>query len=553
MTKITTWKYAAGALLIAASLGAHSQGLDPAQIVKPASNSWPVYSGDYSGRRFSSLTEINKSTVKGLSLVWAQRLEAGSRGAAGAMPTIIGGVGTAESTTVASVKGAILQIDGVLYVTTPDNAWALDAHDGHEIWHYFWKTRGGTHIGNRGMAMWKTWVYMETPDDYLICLDAKTGKEKWHKEISSFDLQYFSTMAPIVAGNHLIVGTSDDLDEPGLLKSIDPETGEVQWTLYTVPMKEGDPGLDTWGSLDAARHGGGNAWNDGSYDPETHLYIFGTGNPTGAYGEQSRGTGANLFTASLIAVNVDTGKMAWYYSMDPHDTHDFDASQTPMLIDGTIDGKPRKLVVTAERSGYVYTLDRVTGEHIVTGLLSPTINWAKGLDKNGAPIRNPEKDYVIAGALVSPANEGVVNWQPPAYSPQTQLAYFPTNDSYALYYKTTLDPRGAMGLGGGQETVLGSSAVNLTAVDYKTGKVVWEHRFPGVTYAANLTGLLTTAGGLVFGGDPNGNLIAFDATNGTPLWHSHIGTTNAPETYTLDGHQYLLEAGRDMIYAFRLN
>ncbi len=151
----------------------------------------------------------------------------------------------------------------MLYVSTPDNAWAVDARDGHELWHYFWKTKGGTHIGNRGLAMWGNWLYLETPDDYLVCLDAKTGKERWHKEIANFNQQYFSTMAPVVIGNHVLTGTGNDLDEPGYVQARDPETGDVQWTFYTVPMKKGDPGLETWGSLDGARHGAGNVWIPG--------------------------------------------------------------------------------------------------------------------------------------------------------------------------------------------------------------------------------------------------------------------------------------------------
>jgi alcohol dehydrogenase (cytochrome c) len=181
------------------------------------------------------------------------------------------------------------------------------------------------------------------------------------------------------------------------------------------------------------------------------------------------------------------------------------------------------------------------------------VNWAGGLDKNGAPVRLPAKDYDVAGALVSPSNGGIVNWPPPAYSPETQLAYFPTNDSYAMYYLSTLDPRGAMGLGGKEELSLGSEGGYLTAVDYKTGKVAWQHRYPGVGNSGGMTGLLATAGKLVFGGDPSGNLVAFDATNGNPLWHAHIGTTNAPETYMLDGHQYVMEGAGDTVYAFRLN
>lgn len=530
-----------------------SQSLDPAQLLKPNTDSWPTYSGDYSGRRYSTLTQVNQATVKNLSLAFVSRLQAGPQGPPGTPPVIVAGEGKGEFNTAANIRGSILQVDGVLYIATPDNAWAIDARDGHEIWHYYWRTKGGTHIGNRGMAIWKTWVYMETPDNYLICLDAKTGKEKWHKEIASFAEQYFSTMAPIVVGDHLLVGTGDDLDEPGYLQSMDPETGEMQWRFYTVPMKAGDPGLDTWLNLDAASHGGGNVWVPGSYDPETHLYIFGTGNPSAAYTSQKRGPGANLYTCSIVAVNVDTGKMAWYYQNSPHDTHDYDSAQTPILVDGEFNGKPRKLVLSAARNGYFFTLDRLTGEHLVTGKMSKTVNWADGLDKNGAPIRIPAKDFDLAGALVSPGNQGITNWMPPSYSPDTGLMYVPTTDSYAMYYLTTTDPRGSMGLGGKDEQSLGSMGSYITAMDYKTGKVAWQHRYPGVANYGVQNGILTTAGKLLFAGDPSGNLVAYDPANGTPLWHSRVGVSNAPETYLLDGHQYVLVGGGDSVYAFRLN
>lgn len=537
-----------------AASSARSQSLDPSEILKPHPDAWPTYSGDYSGRRFSSLDAINQATVKNLSLAWVSRLHTGSQSLPTEPPTIVAGEGTAEFNTPANIKGSILQVDGVLYVSTPDNAWALDARDGHMLWHYYWKTKGGTHIGNRGMAMWKNWVFMETPDNYLICLDAKTGKEKWQKEIASFDEQYFSTMAPIVVGNHLLVGTGDDLDEPGFLQSYDPETGDVQWRFYTVPMKQGDPGLDTWLNLDAASHGGGNVWVPGSYDPETHLYIFGSGNPSAAYTSQKRGPGANLYTCSIIALNVDTGKMVWYYQNSPHDTHDYDSAQTPILIDGMFQGKMRKLVLNAARNGYYFTLDRLTGEHLVTGKMSKTVNWAKDTyDKNGAPVRIPEKDFDLAGALVSPANQGITNWMPPAYSPDTGLMYVQTTDTYAMYYLTTTDPRGSMGLGGKDEQSLGSMGSYITAIDYKTGKVAWQHRYSGIANYGVQPGLLTTAGKLLFTGDPGGNLVAYDVANGTPLWHARIGVSNAPETYMLDGHQYILAGAGDSVYAFRLN
>jgi len=538
-------------------------GLDPADIQKRLAESWPTYSGDYSGKRFSSLAQINQTNVKGLALAWTSRLSAGAGGGGGGgfggrggggAPVIVGGEGTGElgGGMNATVRGAVLQVNGILYASAPDNAWAVDARDGREIWHYFWKTKGGTHIGNRGLGMWNDYLFLETPDDYLISLDARTGKERWHKTIASFAQQYFSTMAPIVVGNHVLVGTGNDLDAPGFLQSFDPETGEVQWKLFTVPMNEGDPGLETWKNLDAARHGGAQVWVPGSYDPETKLYITGTGNPTPAYTSQVRGDGENLFTCALIAVNVDTGKIQWYYQTSPHDTHDWDSAQTPVLVDAPFNGQTRKLVMTAARNGYFFVLDRTTGEHLVTGRVSQTVNWATGINDKGQPIRDPKKDHDVAGALVSSANGGAVNWPPPSFSPDTGLFYVPVNESWAMYYLTETDPRGAMGLGGKEEIGLGGETF-LTAMDYKTGKTAWRVQYPSVGAGGGGTGILTTAGHLLFASDANGNIVARDPANGKPLWHAQIGgVSNAPETYMLDGKQYLLVAAGDMLYAFAL-
>jgi alcohol dehydrogenase (cytochrome c) len=564
MTKMKKPLVTASFCLAAGILAAADQGLAPAQILKPLGDSWLTYSGDYSGRRYSALTQVNQSNVKNLTLAWVIRLTAGPGGGGrgfgpaggqGGGRTIVGGEGSGELAAggAANVKASILEVNGVLYASAPDNAWALDARDGHELWHYFWKTKGGTHIGNRGLGMWGNWLYMETPDDYLVSLDARTGKERWHKEIASLSQQYFSTVAPVIIGNHVLVGTGNDLDAPGFLQSFDPESGDLQWKFYTVPMNPGDPGLDTWKDLDAARHGGGQAWVPGSYDPDTHLYIFGTGNPTPAYTSQSRGEGDNLFTCSIVALNVDTGKMAWYYQTSPHDTHDWDSAQTPVLVDGEFGGRPRKLVLTASRNGYYFTLDRLTGEHLVTSKFSDTVNWAKGLNDKGQPVRNPAKDYDVAGSLVSSANGGATNWPPPAYSPDTGLFYVPLSETYAMYYLTETDPRGAMGLGGKEELGVGTLGSSLIAIDYKSGKIVWKHKYPTLGGGRGGGGLLTTAGRLLFGGDVAGNLVAYDPANGKSLWHSYLGQiSNAPETYMLDGHQYILVAAGDALYSFTL-
>ena len=530
------------------------------------SDSWPNYSGDYSGQRFSPLAQITRDNVKNLALAWSTRVVGGmdSGGGQSGMPSppqIIGGEsdkavvtgGFYPSTAPISVRGSIIELNGVLFASAPDNAWAIDARTGSVLWHYYWKTKGGTHTPNKGMALFGDWVYMETADDYLVCLDARSGKERWHKEIASFPDQYFSEAAPILIGNHLLVGAGNDADRPGSLTSLDPNTGEVQWKFYTTPVNEGDPGLDTWPNLEAARHGGGNAWTAGSYDPETHLYLFGTGNPTPAYSAVTR-PGDNLFTNSLVAVNVDTGKMAWYYQTAPHDTHDWDSAETPVLVDGPFNGKPRKLVLQATRNGHFFVLDRVTGEHLLTSRFTPWGKWVKRINEQGQPVPDPSRDVSVGGTLLS--IDGWTNWPPPAFSPLTGLFYMRGFEIYGLLYYTETDPGGTMGLGGvtrGGQVSLGSS---IRAIDYQTGRIAWERHFDMGQGPLNDigTGLLATAGGLLFAADQGKDLIAYDAEHGNPLWHTRLQeVSNAPETFMLDGHQYVLVAADDMIYAFSLN
>ncbi|HVH67205.1 MAG TPA: acido-empty-quinoprotein group A [Gemmatimonadales bacterium] len=545
------------------------QGVDPSLLTRPATDAWPTYAGDYSQRRYSTLTQIDTTNVRHLTLAWVQRLTAGPGGGEGgffappAAPAITGGVADEPVTIPGSssgsprLSGSILQVNGILYVSSPDNAWALDALDGHMLWHYWWKSRGGTHIGNRGMAMFGDWLFFETPDDYLVSLDAKTGEERWHKEIADFSQQYFSTTAPVLVGDRVLVGTGDDLDAPGFLQSFDPRTGDLQWKLYTVPMKKGDPGLETWASLDAARHGGAQVWIPGSYDPETRLYIFGTGNPTPAYTARLRAprdVHTNLYTCSVIAVNVETGKMAWHYQTSPNDTHDWDSTQPVVLVDGVFAGKPRKMAMQASRNGYFYLLDRTNGEHLLTAKYADAANWAAAIEAKGQPTRNPEKDNTVAGSLVSPDNGGATNWIPPSYDPRAGLFYVVLREVYSMYYLTNTDPRMLVGLGGSEQDVVGSLGTSIAAIDYQTGKLAWKYRFEGGGGWA--TGLLTTAAGLLFASDGSGSLVAFGLQGRrppVPLWHAQIGAIgNAPETYTVDGRQYVLVAAEGAVWAFYL-
>lgn len=550
--------FCAGFAFILCSVTAQSQNnvaLDPKELLEPLAEEWRSYSGDYSGQRYSLLEQVNKETVKHLSLAWTTQINTDVRDGVDrrgpAIKTVVGGEGTGDfQIPGATIKGSVLQVDGVLYVTSPDHAWALDARDGTELWHYFWKTRGSIHIGSRGAAIWNNTLMFETPDNYLVALDVRTGEELWHTVISSFEQQYFSTMAPMVVGDHVLVGTGNDLDMPGFLQSFDPRTGELQWKFYTTPRNEGDAGLDSWPTLEAARHGGGQVWVPGSYDPETDYYIFGTGNPTPGYTGVAR-EGDNLFTCTLIAIKVSTGEMAWYFQTSPHDTHDWDSAQTPILFDGVIDGKPRKLVSTAARNGYFFTVDRVTGEHVTTKQYGKYSNWSLGVRPTGEPEPNPAKEATIPGSLVSPIEGGVVNWQPMAFNPDLGSFFTHENNGFNVLYLTDTDPRGSMGLGGKRFAIVGFEGSAFQAIDYETGEAKWRHEWSGGGGIG--AGVLTTKTGLVFTGDGSGNLVAFDGEDGELLWNSRIGNiTNGPQTYEIDGRQYLLAAVGDRLFAYIL-
>lgn len=573
-------------LLLAAPLllAAQTAGLDPADILKPLSDQWTSYSGDMSGKRYSALKQVNVNTVKNLSLRWVNTgittacgpngtglgrgpvtadatsgPGGGGRGGRNAAPAaapatmVVGGLGTGEVNTCAPTRfgGGILYVNGVLYGASQNDIYAIDARDGEVLWHYYWKYRGGTTTGTRGPSMWHNYIYFEFHDDWIVCLDATTGREVWKKEIAPFEMQYFSSNVPMVIGNHIIVGTGNDTDEPAFLRALDPETGEVQWTHYSTAQNPGEPGVETWANLEAARHGGGTSWIPGSYDPDTHLYLFGTGNPTPAY-TQGRGDGDNLYTDCLIALNVDTGKMVWYFQTSPHDTHDWDSTETPILADAPFNGRMRKLVMMATRNGYFFVLDRVTGEHLITSKLGLVNNYASAiqpdsrlhLNKRGEVQRNPNKDATIAGTLV---NGDVLNYPPPTFSPETGLFYVHEQNTLRISYLLEPDPRGSMGLGGIGGGGGASWPTYLDAIDYKTGKVKWRHQIP------NSVGLTSTAGGVLFLSG-SGGIEALEAATGRPLWHAEIGLlTSPPETFLIDGKQHVLATGSSGLYMFELN
>ena len=505
------------------------QTLTRADLLKGMAAGWPTYNGDYSGRRYSSLDQVNASNVHTLSLAWVTRFTAD-----------YGGV---------QIKSTPLMVNGILYFTSPNSVWAADARTGRQTWHYQYPRNTGSTIGNRGVGMYGDWLFFESPDSHLISLDAKTGKERWRVQIADPKLDYTSTVAPVIVGNHVLVGIGGDhLDNPGFLESRDPETGSLQWKWWTTPRK-GEPGIETWPSEQASIHGTGQTWIPGVYDPELNLYYIGTGNPNPVLAGQGR-KGDNLYTCSIVALNPDNGKLVWYFQPSPHDTHDWDNVETPVIFDTEIDGKPRKLLAQAARNGYFFVLDRTNGKQLVTAPFDPDLNWSKGVNEKGQPIPDQAKEPKTDGALVNPSSGGATNWPPPSFDPQTGLFYVSSTPSYSVYYLTDTSTQ-PEGYGGRDSGVWVESA--LVALDPKTGKIRWRHVYPQESYA--FAGVLTTAGKLLFTGDPSSNVIAFDPVSGKPLWHATLGSdvSNGPMTYELDGRQYLVVGAGDTLYAFTVS
>ncbi len=498
-----------------------AQGLDPAALLKPPTDTWPTYNGDYSGRRFSTLDQINAGNINSLTLAWVFQTHS------------------------ATIKSTPLEVNGVLYFTVPDNVWAVGARFGRTIWHYERKSEGD-HIGHRGLAMYKNWLYFTTPDAHLVCLDAKDGTMRWIVELADPKLEYFSTMAPLVVHDHVIVGVSGDVtDVPGFLESIDPDTGKIQWRWNTEP-EPGQPGSETWPKdSDAILHGGGMTWMTGTYDPELNLLYWGTGNPNPVLAGEGR-PGDNLYTCSIVALNPDTGKLAWHFQPSPHDVHDWDAVETPVLFDAEFKGKRRKLLAQASRNGFFFVLDRTNGEHLVT---APFIDqtWASGVDSRGRPIAKPDAAPSPDGALVEPGSDGSTNWMAPSFDSQTGLFYVNCRRLFSVFYNTVTGK--AEGWGGRDRNLWANTT--LRALDYRTGKVVWNHELGD---GESLAGILTTAGHLLFSADNSGNLLALDPNTGKTLWHLNAGghMQASPMTYELDGRQYLIVAVQDILYAFAL-
>lgn len=496
---------------------AAAQSIDPKELLHPPAGAWLTYHGAYNGQRHSMLQQITPDNIGNLQQVW--RFSSGETQA---------------------IKASPILADGVLFITTPDNLWAVDARTGNEKWHYRHPMNSAFHIGHRGAAIYKDTVYLTTPDCHLIAFNAKDGAIKWNIVFADSRKGYWSTNAPLIVRNHVLVGVSGDFDNvPGQLKSIDADTGKTQWTFYSTPPaggKEPKSGGAT----------GGQMWNTGTYDPELDLVFVGTGNPTPVLNGAPR-PGDNPWTCSIVALHPDSGKMAWGFQVSPHDTHDWDASEVPVLVNADFNGAPRKMLLQASRNGYFFVLDRTNGKNLVTAPFA-AVNWAKGIDSMGRPIPDPAKEPSQAGVLVAPNEAGATNFRPPSFDPRTGFLIVNAQDSYGIYFFKSTD--GSYGWAGADYNLAGKSF--LRAIDYRNGKIAWEHPI-GDGSGGGTAGVLTTEAGLTISGDNRSSVLALRTSDGATLWHENIGKVqNAPITYELDGKQVLLVAGGASLYAFAL-
>src|SRR6185312_8830079 len=468
---------AAALVAISGALSAQ-EGVTSNLLLHPPPDTWPGYHGDYSGRRHSALKQITPENVENLGLAWA--FQTGQRD---------------------TIKSSPLVVDGIMYFTVPDHVWAVDARSGHQIWHYKYPDNKGFHIGHRGVAMYKDWLFFVTPDAHLVSLNAKDGTVRWNVVIADSQKGYWTTLAPLVVGNHILVGVSGDFDNlAGYLRSIDPETGKTQWQWDSTPPPE-TPNMTT----------GGMTWMTGTYDPDLNLLYWGTGNPTPVLNGKPR-PGDNLYTCSIVALNPDNGKLSWAFQPSPHDTHDWDAVEAPVLVDSEFNGQSRKMLMQASRNGYFFVLDRTNGKNLLTNPFGP-VNWASGLDAKGQPIADPAKEPAPDGRLIAPDEGGLTNYRSPSFDPKTGLFIVSAHPSYGIYFWKPAD--GDFGWAGADYGVWGKGV--LEAIDYRTGKLRWTHEL-GPNGAG--AGVLTTDSGLTFTGDAHGNMLALRTSNGETLWHA---------------------------------
>ncbi|HUQ93671.1 MAG TPA: PQQ-dependent dehydrogenase, methanol/ethanol family [Bryobacteraceae bacterium] len=492
---------------------------------------WLTYWGDYAGRHYSGLDQIRKENIANLAVKWIYQFR-----------------GT-------NIEVTPIVADGLMFVTGPlSDAAALDVRTGQEIWRYrrlLPKVAANcTVMTNRGVAVLGDRVFLATLDNHLLALDAKTGAVIWDAEVDDYKKGFSITHAPLAIDGKIIVGvTAGECGLNGFVDAFDAATGKKLWRLWAV-AQPGDPARATW-SGKSAETGGGPTWMTGTYDPETDTLFWTTGNPSPDYDGTVR-LGDNLYTCSVLAINPKTGKLKWHFQFTPHDTHDWDANETPVLIDGVVKGKQRKLLIQANRNAFYYVLDRTTGEFLLGNQFAKQ-NWADGLDSSGHPIVKPNTDPTPEGVYICPDAGGAANWGSPSYSPLTKLFYVHTREACAIYTSVTKEPVPGLpytGTGQQEDNEVGNPGF-VRAIDPFTGARKWDYP---LHIGSSATGVLATAGGIVFAAGRDGHLTAIDAANGAYLWHMQTGgeIKSSPMSFAVDGKQYIAVAADSALFVFAL-
>jgi alcohol dehydrogenase (cytochrome c) len=492
---------------------------------------WLTYSGDYTGRRHSPLTGITRVNVPALREAW-----------------------TFSVGDLAPLEATPLLYENTLYFTAALNvAFAIDARTGRQIWRYDRQLPDALNLccnaSNRGLAIRGDRLFMETLDAHLIALDRHTGAVVFDVPMADVADGYSGNTAPLVVGDLVIAGISGgEFMARGFIDAYDADTGERRWRFWTVP-ESGQRGGNTWPRGNAVR-AGGPTWLTGTYDPALHLIYWGVGNPSPPLDGSGR-AGDNLFTNAIVALDATTGTLRWFYQFSPHDTHDWDSNQIPVLADLTIGGRVRHVVMLANRNGFFYVLDRATGERLVAKPFVHT-TWATDVDAEGRPIPLPLPATPDGGTLVCPDDAGGTNFMSPSFDPERSLFFVTAREGCGVFYTNPVGTvtRGARTMGG---IAAGSDEPHygaLRAIDARTGEMRWQVRYANPGW----TGVLSTAGGLVFTSDDRDRFMAIDAGNGRVLWDAHVGENihASPMTYAIDGRQYVILPSFTKLMAFAL-
>ena len=499
---------------------------------KAEPQNWLTYSGSMSSQRYSELSSINSQNINLLELKWSYQIPEIDR-----------------------AETVPLVVDGIMFITeAPSNLTAVDAQTGRVYWRYEHELPEDLRIccgrNNRGVAILGETLYMSTLDAHLVAVDARTGNLLWDKEVADHQAGYSKTAAPLIVKDLVVTGIAGgEFGIRGFVDAYNAETGDLVWRTYAIPG-EGEPGNETW-SGSSWKTGGASTWLTGSYDPDLNLIYWGTGNPGPDWNGDVR-LGDNLYSDSALALDADSGAISWHFQFTPHDVHDYDSIQIPILADIEISGIQQPVMMWANRNGFYYTINRETGKFIL-GKPFATQTWAKSLDLNGRPIRVPGMAPTYEGIMVSPPIVGATNWYSPAFSEQTGLFYVTAFDGEQEFFKRDEEyEEGERFTGGGGRYTQPMDAFHsaIRAIDPSTAEIAWE--FPIMPRSS--AGISTTAGGLLLTGSADGYFFALDALTGKELWHISLGgrVHAAPMTFAVDGEQYITIAAGNVVYTFGL-